>query len=153
MVAIETNDEPAKVPVDLAMLEESERVTRVAGGLKELALAHDIAVVAAVAADRDGLLARRLRLHHLRGSTALAHDADVVVTLNEKSNAVSKAHLAYDGTRSRAYRQWIVFSIEKNRDGPALVDIEFRKDFANFRFESHGSFVAEQLVDDVLFEE
>ena len=142
-----------KVPVDLAMLEESERVTRVAGGLKELALAHNIAVVAAVAADRDGLLARRLRLHHLRGSTALAHDADVVVTLNEKWNAVSKTHLAYDATRARTYRQWAVFSIEKNRDGPALVDLEFRKDFANYRFESHGSFVAEQLVDDVLFEE
>jgi hypothetical protein len=56
-------------------------------------------------------------------------------------------------TRARTYRQWVVFSIEKNRDGPALVDLEFRKDFANFRFESHGSFVAEQLVDDVLFEE
>jgi hypothetical protein len=46
-----------------------------------------------------------------------------------------------------------VFGIEKNRDGPGLVDLEFRKDFANFRFDSHGSFVAEQLVDDVLFEE
>jgi replicative DNA helicase len=142
-----------KVPVDLPTLEESERVTRVAGGLKELALAHDIAVVAVVAADRDGLLARRLRLHHLRGSTALAHDADVVITLNEKWSAVSKTHLAYDATRARTYRQWVVFSIEKNRDGPALVDLEFRKDFANFRFESHGSFVAEHLVDDVLFEE
>ena len=129
------------------------RARALPAGLKELALAHDIAVVAAVAADRDGLLARRLRLHHLRGSTALAHDADVVITLNEKWNAVSKTHLAYDATRARTYRQWAVFSIEKNRDGPALVDLEFRKDFANFRFESYGSFVAEQLVDDVLFEE
>ena len=141
-----------KVPVDQPG-EESERVTRVAGALKELALERDVAVIAAVAADRDGLLARRLRLHHLRGSTALAHEADVVVTMNEKWSSVSKAHLAYDATRARTYRQWAVCSIEKNRDGPAGVDIEFRKDFANFRFEPQGRFVAEQLVDDVLFEQ
>ena len=141
-----------KVPTGVAV-EEPERVTRVAGGLKELALESDVAVVAAVAADRDGLVARRLRLQHLRGSTALAHEADVVVTLNEKWSAVSKAHLAYDATRARTYRQWVVFSIEKNRDGPAGVDVEFRKDFANFRFEPQGRFVAEQLVDDVLFDQ
>jgi replicative DNA helicase len=141
-----------KVPVSGAG-DEAERVTRAAGGLKELALACDVAVVAAVAADRDGLAARRLRMQHLRGSTALAHEADVVMTLNEKWSSVSKAHLAYDGTRARTYRQWVVFSIEKNRDGPAMIDVEFRKDFANYRFEPHGRFVAEQLVDDVLFEE
>jgi replicative DNA helicase len=141
-----------KVPVDAAV-EEPERVTRVAGALKELALQCDVAIVAAVAADREGLVARRLRLQHLRGSTALAHEADVVVTMNEKWNSVSKTHLAYDATRARTYRQWVVCSIEKNRDGPAGVDIEFRKDFANFRFEPQGRFVAEQLVDDVLFEQ
>jgi replicative DNA helicase len=141
-----------KVPVSIPT-DEPERVTRVAGALKELALGSDVAVVAAVAADRDGLLARRLRLQHLRGSTALAHEADVVVTLNEKWSSVSKTHLAYDAARARTYRQWVVFSIEKNRDGPAMVDLEFKKDFPNYRFEPQGRFVAEQLVDDVLFEE
>jgi replicative DNA helicase len=141
-----------KVPVASAM-PEPERVTRVAGALKELALSRDVAVVAAVATDRDGLQARRLRLHHLRGSTALAHEADVVVMMNEKWNSVSKAHLAYDAARAREYRQWAVYSVEKNRDGPAGIDVEFRKDFANFRFDWNGRFVAEQLVDDVLFQE
>lgn len=141
-----------KVPVP-QQLEEGERVTRVAGALKDLALECNVAVVAAVAADRDGLLARRLRLHHLRGSTALAHEADVVITLNEKWTAVSKTHLAFDATRARTYRHWVVFSVEKNRDGPAMIDTEFRKDFANYRFDPHGRFVAEQLVDDVLFEQ
>lgn len=141
-----------KVPVDQPAV-ESERVAQVAGSLRELALDCDVAVVAAVAADRDGLLARRLRLHHLRGSTALAHEADIVLTLNEKWNSVSKTHLAYDATRARTYRQWVVCSVEKNRDGPSGVDVEFRKDFANYRFEPQGRFVAEQLVDDVLFEE
>jgi replicative DNA helicase len=132
---------------------EQERVTRAAGGLKELALQHGIGVVACVAVDRDGLVARRIRLHHLRGSTALAHDADVVVMLNEKWSAVSKTHLAYDATRARTFRHWAVASVEKNRDGPAGIDVEFRKDFANFRFDPEGRFVAEQLVDDVLYEE
>jgi replicative DNA helicase len=141
-----------KVPV-ASSTDEAERVTRVAGALKELALECSVAVLAAVAADRDGLLARRLRLQHLRGSTALAHEADVVVTMNEKWSSVSKTHLAYDATRARTYRQWIVFSIEKNRDGPAMVDLEFKKDFPNYRFEPQGRFVAEQLVDDVLFEQ
>jgi replicative DNA helicase len=142
-----------KIPALGPPMPEAERVTQVAGALKELALACDVAVVACVAADRDGLVARRLRIHHLRGSTALAHEADVVVTLNEKWSAVSKTHLAYDATRARTYRQWAVASIEKNRDGPAGIDVEFRKDFANYRFDPMGRFVAEQLVDDVLFEE
>jgi replicative DNA helicase len=145
-------DHLQKVPTAEA-LTESERVTQVAGALKELALTTDVAVVAAVAADRDGLSARRLRLQHLRGSTALAHDADVIVTMNEKWNAVSKTHLAYDATRAREFRHWAVISIEKHRDGPAGVDMEFHKDFANFRFVPQGRFVAEQLVDDVLFEQ
>ena len=142
-----------KVPLNGSDVEEAERTTRIAGGLKELALNAQVPVVAVVAADRDGLVARRLRLHHLRGSTALAHEADVVITLNEKWNAVSKTHLAYDSTRARSYRHEVVFSVEKNRDGPALVDVEFHKDFANFRFEPRGKFVAEKLVDDVLYEE
>ncbi len=141
-----------KIPIDDAT-DEAERVTRVASALKELALDADVAVVTAAAADRDGLTARRLRLQHLRGSTALAHEADIVVTLNEKWNSVSKTHLAYDATRARTYRQWVVCSVEKNREGPAGVDLEFRKDFPNFRFDPQGKFVAEQLVDDVLFEQ
>jgi replicative DNA helicase len=51
------------------------------------------------------------------------------------------------------YRQFVLLSVEKNRDGPASIDLEFRKDFPSYRFEPRGSFVAEQLIDDVLFEE
>ena len=142
-----------KIPLPEAQLDESERVTAIASGLKELALTAQLPVVAVVAADRPGLVARRMRLHHLRGSTALAHEADVVITLSEKWSAVSKTHLAFDSVRARSYRHEVVFSIEKNRGGPALVDLEFHKDFANFRFEPRGKFVAEQLVDDVLYDE
>ena len=64
-----------------------------------------------------------MRLQHLRGSTALAHEADVVITLNEKWTAVSKSHLAFDAIRAKTYRQFVVFSVEKNRAGPARVDM------------------------------
>src|SRR5680860_312645 len=56
---------------------EEERVTRVVEGLKDLALEVDIPVVAVVAADKHGLSAgKRLRVNNLRGSSALAYEAD-----------------------------------------------------------------------------
>jgi len=153
--------EPALVIVDYlqkvaqprTLVDDAERTTRTAEALKETAMRMHIPVVALAAADREGLSARRLRIHHLRGSTALAHEPDVVILLNEKSIAVSKSHLAYDPARADKYRQQVVFSIEKNRSGPAGLDLEFRKDFASFRFHPDGSFITEKLVDDVLYDE
>jgi hypothetical protein len=46
-----------------------------------------------------------------------------------------------------------VFSIEKNRGGPNLIDLEFRKDFAHFRFEPDGGVVAEKLVSERIDED
>lgn len=129
---------------------EAEKVTRVAEGLKDVALAHDLAIVALVAADWDGLRAGRVRLHHLRGSSALAYECDVAIILNEKHQAVSRTHLAYDPVRAESFRYLVVFSVEKNRGGPAMVDLEFRKDFLHYRFETHGSYMTERSVDDRL---
>jgi replicative DNA helicase len=134
-----------KVPVLDRETSEGERVTRVAEGLKELALHRSVAVVAVTAADRAGLVDRRLHLHHFRGSTALAYEADVVVVLNEKLGIVSRLHLAYDTTRAHDFRQQVVFSVEKNRTGLSDVHLEFRKDFANYRFEPRGRWVSERL--------
>lgn len=128
--------------------EEAEKVTRVTEALKELALSRAVPVVAVVAADQAGLEAPRLRLHHLRGSSALAFESDVVIVLNEKSRAVSKVHLAYNPLQAETFRQWVVFSVEKNRGGPNRLDLEFRKDFASFRFDPEGGFVRERLVDE-----
>jgi replicative DNA helicase len=136
-----------KVPAGAAAIGEAERATHVAEGLKELALRRSLAVVALAAADRAGLSDRRLHLHHLRGSTALAYEADVVVLLNEKLSIVSRLHLAYDTTRTHDFREHVVFSIEKNRSGLADVHLEFRKDFANHRFEPNGRWVSERLWD------
>jgi replicative DNA helicase len=142
-----------KVAQPSSLVDDAERTTRTAEALKEMAIRMQLPVVALAAADRDGLTARRLRIHHLRGSTALAHEPDVVILLNDKSVAVSKTHLAYDPVRADQYRRQVVFSIEKNRSGPAPVDLEFRKDFASFRFHPEGGFLAEKLVDDVLYDQ
>ena len=58
---------------------------------------------------------------------------------------VAKAHLAYDTTRAGDFRRQVVFTIEKNRNGPADVDLEFMRDFANYRFDPAGRWVAERL--------
>lgn len=136
-----------KVPHD-GQVSEAERVTEVVEGLKDLAMARRIAVIAVVAADREGLTAPRLRLHHLRGSTAMAYEGDVVLVLDEKVHVVSRAHLAYDAVRAREFTHEVVLTVEKNRSGLAPVDMEFRKDLANFRFELDGRYVAERLVDE-----
>ncbi len=139
-----------KVAVKPEPPDEAEKVTKITEGLKELALSHDVRVVAIVAADRAALDTRRLRLHHLRGSSALAYEADAIVLLNDKFNCVSKVHLAYDAVRAETFHRWVVFTVEKNRGGPALVDLEFRKEFAFYRFDPRGGYVAERLVDERL---
>lgn len=142
-----------KVPVHPEPTGEAERVKRVAENLKELALNASVPVVAITAADRAGIEGRRLRLHHFRGSTALAYEADLVIVLNEKFGVVSKVHLAYDTARAADFRRSVVFSIEKNRSGEAGTDLEFRKDFANYRFHPVGSWVRERLWEEGTVEE
>jgi hypothetical protein len=123
-----------KVPVFPAIHREGERVGRVIENLKQLALDQKLVVVAIAAADQEGLDARRLHSHHFRGSTALAYEADAIVVLNEKISVVSRAHLAYSPTRAEEFDRQVVFSVEKNRNGSADVDVEFEKDFPHYRF-------------------
>lgn len=126
---------------------EAERVTHVVESLKDLALDSRVPVLAVVAADSLGLSSARVRLHHLRGSTALAYEADVALMLNDKFEIVARHHLMYGTTDADRYREWVVCSVEKNRNGVAGVDLEFRKDFAHGRFDPHGRVVAEVLAD------
>jgi replicative DNA helicase len=139
-----------KVAVHPEPADEAEKVTRIVEGLKDLALRQDLAVLALVAADWDGVRAGRLRLHQLRGSSALAYECDIAVTMSEKHRAVSKVHLAYDPVRAETFHHQVVFSLEKNRGGPAMVDLEFRKDFLHYRFDPEGRYLTERLVDDRL---
>jgi len=134
--------------------DEYERITTVAEGLKDLALDHDVPVLAVVASDKEGLTAgRRLRVANLRGSSALAYEADTVLLLNDKYDVVARHHLVYSMTNVETFRNWAVLSVEKNRSGRAGVDLEFHKRFDQCRFDTAGRNVAEQLVDERVFVE
>jgi replicative DNA helicase len=133
---------------------EEERVTIVVEGLKDLALEAELPVLAIVAADKEGISSgRRMRVHHLRGSSALAYEADVVLLLNDKFDVVARHHLVYDLGNAERFREWAVLTIEKNRAGLDRIDLEFRKRFDQGRFEADGRLVEEQLVDDRVFVE
>ena len=141
-----------KIPLHPEPEFEAEKVTRSVEGLKDLALEHHVPVVAISAVDRTAMAGGRIRMHHLRGSSAVAFESDVVLMLNDKHRAVSKVHLSYDERAERTFREWVVFSIEKNRGGPALLDLEFHKDFSRYRFDPEGGIVSERLVDERLDE-
>lgn len=142
-----------KIGVTGENLRESDRVARVVEALKDLALEHAIPVVAIVAADIDGLRERRTRLHHLRGSSALAYEADVALMLNDKFFVVARHHLVYDAPNADRYREYLVVSIEKNRGGLDNIDLQFRKEFEHSRFDPEGAAVGEQLIDERIYVE
>jgi replicative DNA helicase len=137
-----------KVPIQPQPPTEAEKVTVTVEALKDLALEHHIPVVLLSAVDAEGMRANRLRMYHLRGSSAIAFESDIVLMMNSKERAVSKVHLSYDPVRARSFRDWVVVSIEKNRGGPNLIDLEFRKDFRHFRLDPDGGIVTEKLVDE-----
>lgn len=130
-----------------------DRYTNSVEGLKNLALDSECLVIAVSAVDAHAMEERRLKVDGLRGAHALAHEADVIMTLNNKINVVSRTHLAYDSTLFDRFSQESVFTIEKNRRGMAPVYVECTKDFQRFRFEPKGRFVAEKLIDDVVVKE
>jgi replicative DNA helicase len=130
---------------------EEELVRRSVEGLKELAMSQSVAVLAVVAADAEGVKAQRMRIHHLRGDTALAYEADVVLILNDKHRAVARHHVVYQPNVAEGFHNWVVFSLEKNRGGVDGVDFELRKRFAHACFDPVGGFLSEQLVDGRLY--
>lgn len=143
-----------KVLVPHGPAEEAERTTTVVEGLKDLAIDAALPVLAIVAADKlGGDSGRRMRVNHLRGSSALAYEADVVLILNDKYDVVARHHLTYNLGNAERFREWAVLTVEKNRFGRDGVELEFHKRFDQGRFEPEGRRVAEQLVDDRIFTE
>ena len=138
----------------ISNLGEDERVTLVVEALKDLAIEVQIPVVALVASTQAGIApGHRLQVHELRGSSALAYEADVILLLNEKLDVVAKHHVAYDPRSAERFRQVVVLSVEKNRSGKADIHMEFRKEFEYCRFDPAGNLVGEQLADSRLSEE
>jgi replicative DNA helicase len=143
-----------KVKVPQGPSAEDDRVTVVVEGLKDLSLDYDIPVMAIVAADKAGLEAgKRMRVNNLRGSSALAYEADTVLILNNKFDVVARHHLVYNTGSAERFKQWAVLTIEKNRSGKDGIDLEFQKRFELARFEPEGQVVVEKLVDERIFVE
>ncbi len=133
---------------------EDERVTTIVEGLKDLALVEEVPLISIVAGDKEGIVGgKRLRVHNLRGSSALAYEADIVLLLNNKYDVVARHHLVYDSRNAERYKAWAVLSIEKNRSGVDGIDLEFQKRFDHGHFEPEGGVVTEQLVDERVFVE
>jgi replicative DNA helicase len=133
---------------------EDERITAVTQALKDVALDLDVPILAVVASDKDGLVAgKRMRVGNMRGSSALAYEADTVLLLNDKFDVVARHHLLYNLGNGEKYRGWVVLTVEKNRNGVTGVDMEFRKLFDQCRFDTNGRKVVEQLVDERIFVE
>jgi replicative DNA helicase len=143
-----------KVHVNGNIPEEDERVTQVVEGLKDMALDEDVPVLAIVAADKSGIQqGKRMRVNNMRGSSALAYEADTVLILNDKYDVVARHHLVYNVGNVERFRHWAVMTIEKNRNGQAGADLEFFKRFEQSRFDPDGQIVAEQLTDERVFVE
>ena len=140
-----------KVPVIPEPPTESEKVTFVVNGLKDIALSEDVPMISIVAADKEGLKASRLRNHHLRGSSAINYEADIILILNEKYNIVAKVNIEFNPFQAQRFRDWAIVTVEKNRGGMDAVDVEFEKHFEFSCFDPNGRTVQEKLIEERLY--
>jgi replicative DNA helicase len=140
-----------KVPQIPEPPSESEKVTYVVNGLKDIALTEKVPMIAIVAADKEGLKAARLRNHHLRGSSAINYEADIILILNEKYQIVAKVNIEFNPYQAQRFRDWIIVSVEKNRGGQDNVDVEFEKHFEFSCFDPSGRTVQEKLIEERLY--
>jgi len=132
--------------------DENDKVTIIVEGLKDIALSLDVPVWAIVAADREGLKSRRIHLFHLRGSSALDYESDIAIIMNNKYQIMAKDHVAFNPYNAKQYRNWVVFTVEKNRAGRAMQDVEFEIHGQHFAFNPRGQKVQQQLIDDKIIE-
>lgn len=132
--------------------DENDKVTIIVEGLKDIAMTLDVPVFSIVAADREGLKSKRIHLYHLRGSSALDYESDIAIIMNNKYQILAKDHVAFNAYNAKNYRNWVVFTIEKNRAGRAMSDVEFELQAQHFAFNPRGQKVQQQLIDDKIIE-
>ena len=132
----------------------SSTITLITQQLKDLAIDFDCPVLAVSSADREGLEpGDRMRARHLRGSTALAYEPDVVMIL---AHQVRHRRPPPPGLRRRQRRALQGVGRADPGEEPQRregADIEFRKRFHQGRFDHDGNVVAEKLVDERLYVE
>lgn len=117
-----------KVPVFSPGMEitPERQIRTVTEGLKNLALAHNVPIVAVAAADAEGLKGERVRFEDLWGGSSVNYEPDVAVMLNPARRA--------EPTRGAE----VMFSIEKNRLGPTGVEFHHILRGQHFIFDSQG---------------
>jgi replicative DNA helicase len=142
-----------KVPQLPEPSSEAEKVTYVVQGLKDIALTEHVPVVTIVAADKEGLKATRLRNYHLRGSSAINYEADVILILNEKYQIVAKVNIEFNPYQAQRFRDWVICTVEKNRAGQDNIDLEYEKHFDHSCFDPTGRPVQEKLIEERLYNE
>jgi replicative DNA helicase len=140
-----------KVPVFPEPITESEKVTYVVNGLKDIALSEQVPMISIVAADKEGLKAQRLRNHHLRGSSAINYEADIILIINEKYQVVAKVNIEFNPYQAQRFRDWVIVSVEKNRGGQDNIDLEYEKHFEYSCFDPNGRTVQEKLIEERLY--
>lgn len=132
--------------------DENDKVTIIVEGLKDIALSLDVPVWSIVAADREGLKSKRIHLFHLRGSSALDYESDIAIIMNNKYQILAKDHVTFNPYTAKQFRNWVVWTIEKNRAGRAMQDMEFEIHGQHFAFDPRGQKVQQQLIDDKVIE-
>jgi len=142
-----------KVPVFPEPATEDDKVTYITQGLKDLALSTEIPIFCVVAADREGLKAKRMHIFHLRGSSAIDYEADICLILNDKSKIISKTNVVFNPAKMKEFDRWVVATVEKNRTGQKMVDLEFQKHFKYFCFDTRGRLVQETLIDEKIYKD
>jgi replicative DNA helicase len=141
-----------KMPLRNYTGDETSRVTIVTETMKDMSLELECPIVCISAADREALgSGHRMRTRDLRGSSALAYEADLVLILSSKENIVSREHLVYDLGSAKRFRRWSVITVEKNRSGQGQVELEVQKDFEHGRFLPDAKVVTERLVEERVF--
>jgi replicative DNA helicase len=134
--------------------DDEAKTTEIVEGLKDLAIDINAPILAIAAAEKEALRSgKRMRASDLRGSSALAYEADVVLVLNNKFDIVARHHLTYDLGNAERFKDFAVLTVEKNRFGRDGVVLQFRTRFDQGRYESEGTEVKEQLIDDRVFRE
>lgn len=95
-------------------LTPERQIRTVTEGLKNLALAHGVPIVAVASADAEGLKGERVRFEDLWGGTSVNYEPDVAIMLNP----------VYGKDEKRGDE--VAFSIEKNRLGPVGTTFQCR---------------------------
>ena len=102
-------------------------------------------MVSIVAADKEGLKASRLRNFHLRGSSAINYEADIILILNEKYHIVAKVNI--QPVQAQRFRDWVVIRSRRTAAARTTSTSSSRSTSSFSCFDPNGRTVQEKLIE------